>query len=275
MLDYEKYLRTRTFPLPWCPGCGIGTIFKATVMVFAKLGWNPDDLLVVSGIGCSGRLPTYFNTNTLHTTHGRALTFATGAKLAQPEKKVVVFSGDGDALAIGGNHFIHACRRNLDIKYIIVNNCIYGMTGGQVSPTTPGGFVTTTTPYGNSEPHFNTVEMAKAAGATYVARETVNRPRQLQGVIENAFLHKGFSVVEAISNCHINLGRRNKLRHPIPMLKWIEELTVPLAKAKDMTPEELEKRFVVGEFVKRDRPEYYDIYRETMKKAQEGGKHAE
>ncbi len=271
MIKYEKYLRYRTFPLPWCPGCGIGTIFKAVVMSFAELDWDPNDIVVVAGIGCSGRLPTFFNTNTLHTTHGRALTFATGIKLAKPDKHVVVFSGDGDALAIGGNHFIHACRRNLNIKLIVINNAVYGMTGGQVSPTTPTGFVTTTTPYGNVEPHFDTVELAKAAGATYVARETVTNPRMLKKYIKTSFMHKGFSVVEVVSNCHINLGRRNKMRHPLPMLKWIDENRVPLKKAQNMSPEELKFKYVVGEFVKRERPDYYETYLKTIDKAKNKG----
>jgi 2-oxoglutarate ferredoxin oxidoreductase subunit beta len=270
MLDYEKYLRYRTFPVPWCPGCGIGTIFKAVAMTFSKLEWEPNDIAVVSGIGCSGRLSTYFNTNSLHTTHGRALTFATGVKLSNPDKHVVVFSGDGDALAIGGNHFIHACRRNLNMKMVVINNNIYGMTGGQVSPTTPTGFISTTTPYGNTEPHFNTVELAKAAGATYVARETVNRPRQLLKVLEKAFKHTGFAVVEVISNCHINLGRRNKLKHPIPMLNWINQQTVPIAKAKDMSDEELELKYVVGEFVHRHRPDYFEVYKNNVVKKAKG-----
>jgi len=264
MLDYEKYLRYRTFPLPWCPGCGLGLVFKSTVMNFSELGWDPDDIAVITGIGCSGRLSTYFNTNSLHTTHGRALTFATGVKLSNPDKKVIVFSGDGDGLAIGGNHFIHACRRNLDIKLVIINNSVYGMTGGQVSPTTPENFITTTTPYGNTEPFFNVVELAKAAGATYIARETVNRPRKMQKYLKNAFNHKGFSVVEIVSNCPINLGRRNKLKHSITMLDWIDDKTVPIKKAKEMSEDELKDKHIVGEFVKRDRPDYLEVYKKSV-----------
>ncbi len=270
MIGYERYLRYETFPTYWCSGCGIGVAFKAMVIAFDKLGWDPNDIAVISGIGCTSRITTYVNANTLHTTHGRALTFATGIKLARPEKKVVVFSGDGDALAIGGNHFLHACRRNLDIKLVIVNNSVYGMTGGQVSPTTPVGFFTETTPYGNIEPAMNAVEIARAAGATYVAREAVTRPFFLSRVMEKAFLHKGFSVVEVISNCHVNLGRKNKLRTPLRMLKWLEERIVPLSKAESMKPEELAGKIIVGEFVEIERPEYTELYfSEVVKKAKE------
>jgi len=276
MIGYERYLRYETFPTYWCPGCGIGVAFKAMAMAFDKLGWDPNDIAVVSGIGCTSRITTYVKANTLHTTHGRALTFATGIKLARPDKKVVVFSGDGDALAIGGNHFLHACRRNLDVKLIIVNNSVYGMTGGQVSPTTPPGFLTETTPYGNIEPALDSVKVAIAAGATYVAREAVTRPFFLQKVIEKAFSHKGFSVVEVISNCHINLGRKNKLRTPLRMLKWLESRIIPLSKAQTMKPEELEGKIVVGEFLEIERPEYTELYyNEIVKKAKERKKERE
>ena len=152
MNKYEKYIRYKTFPTPWCPGCGDGIVLKSIAMAFSELDIDPNDIIVIAGIGCSGRMPTFFNTNTLHTTHGRALTFATGVKLSRPDKLVVVISGDGDAMAIGGNHLIHAARRNIGIKMILINNGVYGMTGGQVSPLTPQKFITETTPYGNIEP---------------------------------------------------------------------------------------------------------------------------
>lgn len=261
MKDYEKYIRYRTFPTPWCPGCGDGIILKAIAMAFSELGIKQDDIVVVSGIGCSGRMPTFFNTNTLHTTHGRALTFATGLKLARPNKTVVVISGDGDAMAIGGNHLIHAARRNIGIKMILVNNGIYGMTGGQVSPLTPQKFVTETTPYGNIEPKFMASELLIAARASFVARETVNRMRQLKDVIKKSFQHKGFSVVEAISNCHINLGRRNKMKDPISMTKWIGSRTVTKAQYDKLSPEERNHKYPVG-ILKEDteRLEYTELY---------------
>jgi len=261
MRDYEKYIRYRTFPTPWCPGCGDGIILKAIAMSFSELNIDPDDIVVVSGIGCSGRMPTFFNTNTLHVTHGRALTFATGIKLARPEKMVVVISGDGDALAIGGNHLIHAARRNIGIKMILINNGIYGMTGGQVSPLTPQKFKTETTPYGNIEPKFQASELLIAARASFVARETVLRMNPLKQVIKKSFQHKGFSVVEAISNCHINLGRKNKMKDPISMCKWIENRSITKAKFDALPPEERNHKYPVGilnEDVKR--LEYSELY---------------
>jgi 2-oxoglutarate ferredoxin oxidoreductase subunit beta len=230
-------------------------------MAFSELKLDPDEIVVVAGIGCSGRMPTFFNTNTLHTTHGRALTFATGIKLARPEKMVVVISGDGDACAIGGNHLIHSARRNIGIKMILINNGIYGMTGGQVSPLTPQKFITETTPYGNIEPKFDASELLIGANATFVARVTVTRMIQLKEVIKKSFQHKGFSVVEAISNCHINLGRRNKMKDPIVMTKWIASRAVPLSQFEKLTPEERDDKFPVG-ILKEDkeRLEYTEIY---------------
>jgi 2-oxoglutarate ferredoxin oxidoreductase subunit beta len=261
MRDYEKYIRYRTFPTPWCPGCGDGVILKSIAMAFADLKLDPDDIVVVAGIGCSGRMPTYFNTNTLHTTHGRALTFATGIKLAKPEKMVVVISGDGDATAIGGNHLIHAARRNIGIKMILINNGIYGMTGGQVSPLTPPTFFTETTPYGNIEPHFNIRKLLTAAEATFVARETVNRLMPLKQVIKKSFQHKGFSVVEVMSNCHVNLGRRNKMKSPLTMTKYIRDITMSMADFEKLSPEEQAPKYPLGIFVEDNvRLEYTDLY---------------
>jgi 2-oxoglutarate ferredoxin oxidoreductase subunit beta len=272
MRDYERYIRYRTFPTPWCPGCGIGIILKAIAMVFSDLNIEPDDIVVVSGIGCSGRMPTFFNTNTLHVTHGRALTFATGIKLARPGKMVVVVSGDGDALAIGGNHLIHAARRNIGIKMILVNNGIYGMTGGQVSPLTPQKFITETTPYGNIEPTFMASELLVAARASFVARETINRLRQLREVIKKSFLHKGFSVVEVISNCHINLGRRNKMKDPITMGRWIASQTVTKAQFEKLAPENRSHKYTVGILQEdKERLEYSELYyKYIVPAAQEG-----
>ncbi len=261
MRDYEKYIRYRTFPTPWCPGCGDGIVLKAIAMSFAELDLDPNDIIVVAGIGCSGRMPTFFNTNTLHTTHGRALTFATGIKLARPEKTVVVISGDGDALAIGGNHLIHAARRNIGIKMILINNGIYGMTGGQVSPLTPQHFITETTPYGNIEPKFLASELMIAARASFVARETVTHMLPLKQVIKKSFQHKGFSVVEVISNCHINLGRKNKMKDPLTMTKWIEGNSFPKSKFEQLELSEREGKFPVGILAEdKERLEYTELY---------------
>lgn len=261
MRNYERYIRYRTFPTPWCPGCGDGIILKAIATAFAELNIDPDDIVVVAGIGCSGRMPTYFNTNTLHTTHGRALTFATGIKLARPDKTVVVISGDGDSLAIGGNHLIHAARRNIGIKMILINNGVYGMTGGQVSPLTPQKFFTETTPYGNIEPKFDVVNLLIASGVSFVARETVNRMVQLKNVIKQSFQHNGFSVVEAVSNCHINLGRKNKMKSPLTMTKWIDSKTITKKRFEELPKDERRGKYPVG-ILKQDteRLEYTDLY---------------
>ena len=261
MRDYEKFIRYRTFPTPWCPGCGDGSVLKAIAMAFSELGWKPNDIVVVAGIGCSGRMPTYFNTNTLHTTHGRALTFATGIKLASPDKHVVVISGDGDATAIGGNHLIHAARRNIGIKMILINNGVYGMTGGQVSPLTPPDFITETTPFGNIEPQFHVQKLLEGARCSFHGRETVNRPRPLLGMIKKSFEHKGFSVVEVMSNCHINLGRRNRLKDPITMTRWIDSQSLPKEQWEKLPPEEKAKVFPLGVLTEDlERPEYSDLY---------------
>jgi 2-oxoglutarate ferredoxin oxidoreductase subunit beta len=270
MRAYENYIRFETFPHPWCPGCGDGIILKAAAMAFAELELPPDDIIVVSGIGCSGRMSTYFNTNTLHTTHGRALTYATGIKLARPEKLVVVVSGDGDALAIGGNHLIHAARRNIGIKMILINNGVYGMTGGQLSPMTPQLFQTATTPYKNIEPKFDIVDLLIASKVSFVARETVNRPFPLKEVIRKSFLHPGFSVVEAISNCHVNLGRKNRMRSALSMTKWIADKTVTKYDYEKMTPEEKEHKYPVGILkADEDRMEYSELYHKIVLSAVE------
>ena len=259
--DYEKYIRYGYFPTTWCPGCADGIILKTVAIVLSEMGTDPNDIAVVSGIGCSGRMPNYFNTNSLHTAHGRALTFATGIKLSRPEKTVLVVSGDGDAAAIGGNHLIHAARRNLGIKLIIINNGIYGMTGGQVSPTTPHGFFTETTTYGNFEPNFDLVELLKGSNASFVARESISRLPQLKKIIRKVFEHNGFAAVEVLSNCHVVLGARNKMRSAMSMMEYIDSISYPLEKADKMTDEEKEGKFPLGVFVdKSDMMEYADMY---------------
>jgi 2-oxoglutarate ferredoxin oxidoreductase subunit beta len=258
---YEKYIRYDTFPNQWCPGCGNGVVLKTIAMALDELNIDPNDVVVVSGIGCSGRMSTFFNTNTLHTTHGRPLTFATGIKMAQPDKTVIVISGDGDATSIGGNHLIHAARRNIGIKLILINNGIYGMTGGQVSPTTIANFYTETTPYGNFEPNFDVVDLLKGARASFIARESAFRLVKLKQTIRKSFEHDGFSTVEVLSNCHVNLGRRNKMRKALDMKKFLEEVTYPIERADKMTEEEKAGKYPLGIFVNDvDRPEYSDIY---------------
>jgi 2-oxoglutarate ferredoxin oxidoreductase subunit beta len=219
-----NYLRTdKKFPPIWCPGCGNGIVMGSMLRAVAAIGLNKDKVAVVSGIGCSGRTSTYVDFNTLHTTHGRALTFATGLKMARPDMTVLVVMGDGDALAIGGNHFIHAARRNIDLTAIIFNNYIYGMTGGQVSPTTPPGMIASTATVGNIEHAFDIVKLAEAAGASFVARGTAFHTTHLDEVMEKAIRKKGFSVLDAITQCPPIYGRYNRLGAPSNMMKWQEE----------------------------------------------------
>ncbi|HIP89693.1 MAG TPA: 2-oxoacid:ferredoxin oxidoreductase subunit beta [Thermococcus paralvinellae] len=252
-----RYLRKEALPTALCPGCGGGTVLNAFANAIDQLKLDPRDLVVVSGIGCSAWIASpYFLADTLHTTHGRAIAFATGVKVGLPDKKVVVISGDGDLAGIGGNHLIHAARRNIDITVILVNNFIYGMTGGQVAPTTPFGARTTTTPYRNIEHPLNIAEVIAEAGASYVARWTTAHVYQLIESMKKALQVKGFSLVEAISQCPVQFGRRNKMKEPAEMLRWFLKNSIPISKAKNMSREELEGKFVIGEFVNRQRPEF-------------------
>jgi len=266
--DYAKYLRTQYIPHIWCPGCGHGIVLKAILRAVDRLGLDKDKIAFVSGIGCSSRAVGYVDFNTLHTTHGRALAFATGIKIARTDMHVIVASGDGDALAIGGNHFIHACRRNIDITLVVFNNYIYGMTGGQYSPTTPEGSYASTSPYGSVEPPFDVCNLAIAAGATYVARGTAFNTVQLDKLVEKGIQNNGFSVVEAFSQCPTYYGRKNKQRTPVDGLKWQKEVVVPAAKAKDMNPEELKGKILVGELHQAQRPEYTHLYNTVIERAQ-------
>jgi 2-oxoglutarate ferredoxin oxidoreductase subunit beta len=265
-----KYLRhDKKFPHVWCGGCGIGILLGSLIRAIDRIGYPKDEIVLISGIGCSGRLPVYVDFNTLHTTHGRALTFATGVKLAKPELKVLVVMGDGDATAIGGNHFIHAARRNIDLTAIIVNNSIYGMTGGQYSPTTPYGQRATTATYGLVESSFNISQLAVCAGAVFVARGTVYHTRQLDQLIEKALLKKGFSVVEVISQCQTHYGRLNKLGNQVEMMKWQRDSAVPVEKAKTLSPEEMSRKFEIGVLVDREAPTYHEDYAKIRQKAKE------
>jgi 2-oxoglutarate ferredoxin oxidoreductase subunit beta len=263
----RTYLRSdKKLPTVWCGGCGLGIIMSAMVRAVANLGVSKNKVAVVSGIGCTGRMPTYVDFNTLHTTHGRGLAFATGVKLARSELTVIAAMGDGDALAIGGNHFIHACRRNIDMTAIVANNQIYGMTGGQYSPTTPHGKRGTTAPYGNVEHAFDTVALAVGAGATFVARSSVYHAREAGNLIERALRHKGFSVVEIISNCHTSYGRMNKFATPVAMLEWMRDNSVPVKAAERMDPEDLRGKFTRGVIVEKDKPEFIASYDELAER---------
>jgi len=257
----HKYLRhDKKFPHVWCPGCGIGIMLGSLIRAIDRTGYSKDEIVLVSGIGCTGRLPVYVDFNTLHTTHGRALTFATGVKLAKPTLKVIVVMGDGDAVAIGGNHFIHAARRNIDLTAIIVNNSVYGMTGGQYSPTTPYGMKSATTVYSNVEHAFSISELAVTAGAIFVGRGTVYHAKLLDNLMEKAFAKVGFSVVEVISHCHTQYGRINRLGSAVEMMEWQRDHAVPVENAASMKEEELQGKFKTGVLVDRDLPAYQEEY---------------
>ena len=267
-----KYLRhQKKFPHVWCPGCGIGIMLGALIRAIDRIGYEKDEVVLISGIGCSGRLPVYVDFNTLHTTHGRALTFATGVKLARPSLKVIVVMGDGDAVAIGGNHFIHAARRNIDVTAIIVNNSIYGMTGGQSSPTTPYGMRSATTVYSNIEQSFKISELAVTAGAVFVGRGTVYHAKLLDSLMEKAFLKPGFSVVEVVAHCHTQYGRVNRLGSAVEMMEWQRDHAVTVEKATTLPPEELQDKTLIGVLVDRELPVYQDEYERIRERAKAAG----
>lgn len=267
----DDLLRTDRIPHIWCPGCGIGTAFSSCLTAMKGSGIDLSKTVMVSGIGCSGRGAGYVKLDSYHTTHGRAIPFATGMKLANPELNVVVFSGDGDLFAIGGNHFIHAARRNMDLTVVCVNNLNYGMTGGQVAATTPHLARTTTTPVGNPETPFNLPLLAYAAGATFIARWTILHGRDLVDSIQAALTRRGFSFIEVLAPCPINYGRRNKER-AADTLKMYQEKTII---KNDANPAELDMDMthgiVLGQFVDVDRPSYLEMYDRTCRPDRQDG----
>lgn len=269
--EIHDYLRhKKKFPHLWCPGCGLGIVLGAIVRAVDRLGLEKDDVAMISGIGCTGRMSVYVDFNTMHTTHGRALAFATGLKMAKPHMHVIVVMGDGDALAIGGNHFVHSCRRNIGITAIIVDNNIYGMTGGQCSPTTPKGALASTALYRNIEQPFPICEIAEAAGAAYVARGTVYHAVELGRLIEKAIQKKGFSVVEAVSYCHTAYGRRNKLGGAVDMMRNLKENGITVQQAARLPHDEAQGKIVRGVLLDRDIPEYTEEYDRIIARAQAG-----
>ncbi len=256
-------------PNIWCPGCGHGIVVHAIAKVIRDLEYQKDDVVVVSGIGCSSRAPGYMDFNTLHTTHGRAIAFATGVKLANPKLKVVVITGDGDAAAIGGNHLIHGARRNIDMTVIVFNNNIYGMTGGQFSPTTEIGEYGTTAPYGNVDPPFDISKLTVAAGATYVARATAYHANLLYKYIKKGMEKNGFAMIEAISSCPTYYGRKNKKGDAVGMLEWFRDSFIDVRKAGRMKDEDLVGKHLMGEFTNIERPEYTEEYSKLIARFQE------
>ena len=272
----HEWLRSKKkFPHLWCPGCGIGTIMGAATRALSGMDYSKDEVAVISGIGCTGRIPAYLDCNTLHTTHGRALTFATGVKFSKPNLKVLVFMGDGDGLAIGGNHFIHTCRRNIDLTVVLVNNYIYGMTGGQASPTIPEGMKASTAPYGSIEPTFDVCGLAIAAGATFVARSTVYHIKEVEKLIQKGMAHKGFSMIEIVAQCPTSFGRMNKLGNPIDMLNYQKEHSIKYQPGMDIEKAKAEGKDIITGVLKDDntRMEYCEKYDElVVKKALAGEK---
>jgi 2-oxoglutarate/2-oxoacid ferredoxin oxidoreductase subunit beta len=259
----EQFLRVDRMPHIWCPGCGIGTTVNCFSRALLDSNIDLKSLAIVSGIGCTGRVAGYVNLDSFHTTHGRAIPFATGLKLANPKLSVVVYSGDGDLFAIGGNHLIHAARRNLDLKVVCVNNLIYAMTGGQTAPTTPGSVITSTSPYGTFDPAFNLPALVEAAGAVYVARWTTFHVRQLARSMEEMMKKKGFCFIEVISPCPTLYQRRNKMGDGLDTMKSYKDTS----KVKNGAPTSevaLSKsgEIVVGKFVDRERPDYEEMMKQ-------------
>lgn len=264
-MTVQKYIRERFFPHIWCPGCGHGIVLNNMLRAIDGLGLSRNEIVMVSGIGCSSRISGYVDFHTLHTLHGRALAFATGVKLSKPELNVIVPMGDGDALAIGGNHFIHAARRNIAMTALVMNNRIYGMTGGQYSPLSGHGTVATTAPYRNIDQDFDVVSLATAAGATFVARTTTFHVQQMVDIIQQAILHEGFSVVEILSQCPTYFGRKNKIGGAVEMMRLFKEGTTPVgSKRKQENPDLIER----GIFVQKEQPEYCSQYDSILQKAQ-------
>ncbi|MCG2828298.1 2-oxoglutarate synthase subunit KorB [Methanothermobacter sp. K4] len=255
---YLKYLRRDRLPHIFCAGCGNGIVLNTFFKGMEMAGVDFDSIAMVSGIGCSSRIPGYVKCDSLHTTHGRPIAFATGLKLANPSLNVVVFTGDGDAAAIGGNHLIHGARKNIDLTVICINNSIYGMTGGQISPTSPEGSFGTTAPYGALEDPFDLSELVRAAGASYVARWTAAHPLQLANSIKKGLKNRGFSFIEAVSQCPTYFGRKNRMRSPVEMMKFMKENSINRRRALRMDPEEVEGKLIIGEFADAPRPELCD-----------------
>jgi 2-oxoglutarate ferredoxin oxidoreductase subunit beta len=260
----KDYIRERFFPHMWCPGCGHGIVLNSLIRAIEKLGMSKNEIAMISGIGCSSRITGYLDFHTLHTLHGRALAFATGLKLGLPELNVIVPMGDGDALAIGGNHFIHAARRNIDLTAIVMNNRIYGMTGGQFSPLSGCGILATTAPYTNIDQGFDVVELSKAAGATFVARTTTYHVQQMINILSDAIIHEGFSVVEILTQCPTYFGRKNKEGSAADMMKRMKDMTTPVgSKAKQENPALIER----GIFTQKEQPEYCSEYEKVIQRA--------
>ena len=265
-----KYLKQDALPLMWCAGCGNGVVLGALLRAFEELEYQQNEIVVVTGIGCWGKADDYVTTNALHTTHGRALTYATGVKAANPNLHVVVLMGDGDGTTIGGNHLIHAARRNMDLTAIIVNNFNYGMTGGQFSATTPADRITSTSACGNPEREFDVCALVAAAGANYVARETIYHGLALKKYIKEALSKKGFSLVEALSPCTTLFGPKNQMKEPVVMLEWLKEKGVSAAQYAQLDNNEQNDCIITGKFADKQAPDFQTRYEQMRLRAQAG-----
>ena len=264
MKSYKDYMLFNKLPHTWCAGCGDGIILQSIAAVMAEMEIDKHDIALASGIGCFGRVDDYLDINCMHVTHGRALPAATGIALGNPNLTVLCTMGDGDGATIGGNHLIHAARRNINVTAIIANNYNYGQTGGQYSATTPTHSITSTSPYGHVEHNFDLCKLAEAAGATFVARATTYNPVQMRKLIRQGIENKGFSLIECMAACPTHYGRYNKQGDAAAMLRRYNELTVPVEKAKNRTPEELEGKLVTGVLVNNPRPDYYTMYKKII-----------
>ncbi|WP_409200588.1 2-oxoacid:ferredoxin oxidoreductase subunit beta [Methanobrevibacter sp. DSM 116169] len=262
---FMPYLREDRLPNIFCPGCGNGIVMNAFIKGMNEAEMDFDNIAMVSGIGCSSRIPGYFECDSLHTTHGRAISFATGLKVSNSPLDVVVFTGDGDAASIGGNHLIHAARRNINLTVICVNNNIYGMTGGQISPTSPQGSFGSTAPYGTTDKPFDLAELVAAAGASYSARWTTLKIHHLVKSIRDALKNPGFSFVEVVSQCPTYYGRKNKQKTPVSMFDELKKNTIFKAQVPRFSKKELEDKIIVGEFHNEPRAEYVDNLRKLSK----------
>ncbi|KYK30234.1 MAG: 2-oxoglutarate synthase [Candidatus Proteinoplasmatales archaeon SG8-5] len=269
----EKYLRDGMLPTIFCNGCGHGVAVDYTLRAIEELEIDIDTIALASGIGCSSRIPGYINADGLHTTHGRALSLATGIKAANPELNVIVFTGDGDCTGIGGNHFIHAARRNIDMTVILLNNFIYGMTGGQLAPTAPLGSIATTAPYGNIEQAFNISELATALGAAYVARWPIFYPYQPIKSIKDGLQNKGFALIELMSPCPTAYGRRNKLGKIDALWTWYEDNTILIEEYEkimnygtDDEKEKVKQMFQIGVFQNEVKAGFFEEYEKMVER---------
>ncbi len=270
MIDFREHLRKDRLPHIWCPGCGNGTATKAIIQAIQKVGYEKDSVMAVTGIGCSSRTNNIMDYNTFQSTHGRAIAFASGFKIAKPDMNVIVITGDGDGAGIGGNHLIHAARRNLDITVIMMNNYIFGMTGGQFSPLTPFGAYASTAVYGSMENPFDACKLVEVAGGTYVARSTVYHYGLTEKLIANALKHKGFSFVEIITQCPTTYGKRNKKSGGsvgYDHLIWQKEHAVQIKDADKYSEEEMKDKFLIGElFVNHEKTEYIQMIEQLNEK---------